>query len=206
MTILLLAAPVMARTVVIDDTECRRMAVISSAAPRSSWAASGAPPYYNNFQIELSTSQMIQQTILIQFPLDKVPPGMRVTSAELIFTSFLVYPDLSPRLHVRRIVGDWGPGVCHAYRRTLPQRVPWTVPGANAIGEDRARRPTAVLRVKRPGEHNINVTEDVEMWCSGAAENNGWMLYVDDPNILIRMYCPPWSPSSWKLRITFEPR
>jgi len=204
--LMLIAGPVLARTVVITDLEIRKMAVIDGIAPRLSWAATGSAGNYSNFHIELSSTAQNRPTVLIQFPLKKVPDDMRVTSAELVFVSHLVYPDVSPRLHVRRIIGDWGPGVCHMYRRTRPEKVEWTEPGAEALGFDRARRPTAIVRLKAPGEHVVNVTEDVELWCSGAAENHGWMIYMDDPGAIARINNPPWSPGHWKLRITFEPR
>ena len=50
----------------------------------------------------------------------------------------------------------------------------------------------------------MNVTQDVELWYSGAAPNRGWLLTFDSYSILI-------SPthmaerSKWELRITYEP-
>ena len=54
-------------------------------------------------------------------------------------------------------------------------------------------------------EESVNVTGDVELWYSGAAENRGWMLTMED-DFYIRLASPSYSNhGSWKLRITYEP-
>jgi hypothetical protein len=56
------------------------------------------------------------------------------------------------------------------------------------------------------GEVTMNVTQDVELWYSGAAPNHGWILTAEDADLFLRMSSPFWgSPKGWKLRITFEP-
>ena len=196
-------ASVIARTITITDLDCRRMAMISSEAPRSSWAGhQAAAGEFSNYYAELySTGAM-----LIQFPLDRIPAGQRITNAELILPVAHLYPGGDQRLYVRRLIGDWGVGVSHQYRMTRPMKVEWTQPGARGAATDRVVRPTAVLRTSTPGDHSLNVTQDVELWYSGQVPNQGWIMTVDDPNVLVRLGSPTfYGKGLWKLHITYEP-
>ena len=87
-----------------------------------------------------------------------------------------------------------------------PERVKWHTPGAKGLGQDRAARATAMATIKGSGEQTLNVTEDVELWYTGAAANYGWILTTEDQDVYVRMPSPFWgAPKGWKLRITFEP-
>jgi len=206
--LLLIVSPVVhARTIELTDVDCHKFAVISSAAPLMSWAAFGDGGVFSNFHVDLDTRSRQDRLILIQFPLDQIPDGMRVIRAELILPVTYVHPvDSKPRLHIRRIVGEWGAGVCHEYRMINPKRVKWSSPGASHAGRDRARRLSKVARVKKAETLTVTLTEDVELWNSGTVPNNGWMISLDDPHCIVRMHPPTWNPKTWKLRITFEPR
>lgn len=194
------AAPGHAKTILITDEETDQMAAISADAPRLSWAGmESVPGVWNVFYLELYPNR----AVLIRYPLEKIPKGQRVTKAELIVPIDYVYPANEPRLYVRRLLADWGPGVCHQYRTTRPKPVEWKVPGAKGSGSDRIAKPQ-VFKVTT-GELTINVTEDVELWHSGASRNHGWMMSNEDSG-LIRM--GSWAfggRGRWKLRITYEP-
>ncbi|MBM4071796.1 MAG: hypothetical protein FJ271_23150 [Planctomycetes bacterium] len=195
-----LAPPGQAKTILITDEESDQMAAISGDAPRLSWAGmESVPGVWNIFYLELYPNR----ALLIRFPLDKIPKRQRVTKAEVIVPVDYVYPANEPRLYVRRLLAEWGPGVCHLYRMTSPKPVEWKVPGAKGSGSDRIAKPQVLKPVT--GETIINVTEDVELWYSGVVRNHGWMLSNEDSG-LIRM--GSWAfggRGRWKLRITYEP-
>ena len=116
-------------------------------------------------------------------------------------------PATGARLQVRRLLAEWGPGVSHQFRMVRPQRLEWSTPGARGLGQDRAASATASTMIKGSGETTLNVTEDVELWYSGAAPNHGWTLTAEDEGVFVRMQSPFWgAPKGWKLRITFEPQ
>jgi hypothetical protein len=63
-----------------------------------------------------------------------------------------------------------------------------------------------VVRISNTGDQVVNVTEDVELWYTGAAANHGWILTHEDTGSLIRLSSPVWATrGNWKLRITYEP-
>lgn len=196
------AVPARARTIVITDAACDRMAMIAAVAPRMSWAC-------NPIEAKGFTSEGIllrpEAAFLIRFPLDAIPKGQRIVKAELLIPPGTFHKP-GPRIHLHRVLADWGPGVCWLYRTTKPNRVPWAVDGCAGSSTDRAPRPTAILRPEKPGEIAVNVTEDVERWNSGGTPNNGWRLTCED-DTLVGLPSPVWqAPNSWKLRITYEPR
>lgn len=196
------ALPAQARTIVITDAVCDRMAMIAAVAPRMSWAY--APIHALGF-----TSEGIllrpEAALLIRFPLDGIPKGQRIVKAELLVPLGQFHKP-GPRIHLHRVLADWGPGCCWLYRTTKPEKVPWAVVGCAGGSTDRAPRPTATLRPEKPGEIAVNVTEDIERWNSGGTPNNGWVFTCED-DTLVTLSSPIWqSPNSWKLRITYEPR
>jgi hypothetical protein len=194
-----------ARTIVITDEDCERMAAIASEAPRLSWAAyeSGPGTWTTQFWLDLRTSR----SLLIAFPLDKIPKGQRITNAELVF--IVAHVENDQRLTFRRILGDWGIGVCHDYRMVRPKKLTWGMAGARALSTDCAAKASAVARISSKGEKSVNVTEDVELWYTGAAKNQGWIVRVEDQSSSLQLYSPlSWYPSGrgkWQLRITYEP-
>lgn len=198
------AGPVSARTIVLTDEDCERIAVISGDAPRMSWAATvyGAAGEYSNHLIDLTA----KQSFLIRYPLERIPPGQRITKAEWMFNHIQGSPVGGVRVQARRLLKDWGAGVSHQYRMIRPERAEWHTPGARGLGQDRAAEATATATIKGTGEQIFNVTEDVELWYSGAAPNHGWILSVEDQDAYVRLRSPFYGyPKSWRLRITFEP-
>ena len=193
-----------ARTIVLTEEDCTEMAVISSEAPRMSWAGTA------NAQSEFGTNSIDlykQSAFLIRYPLDRIPTGQRITRAEWLVPHQLVSPAGGARLHVRRILASWGAGVSFENRMTRPQRLPWSTQGARGVGIDRAAQPTAIALIKGAGEQSFNVTQDVELWNSGVAGNHGWIVTLEDADTFARLPSPLWSaPKGWKLRITFEPQ
>lgn len=188
-----------AKTVVLTDEDCELMAAISAEAPFLSWAgfevAGGFAPVY----IELVPGR----AFLIRYPIEKaVPKGQRITQAEWIVP--VVYIASEQKVYVHRLIGDWGAGVSHKHRMVRPQKVEWHSSGAKGPSTDRAIKPSAVVRIHENGDHVINVTQDVELWYSGA-KNAGWIMSVEDHGF-IRMSSPVWTTTgNWKLRITYEP-
>lgn len=191
-----------ARTIVIDTTEADKMAVLSDIAPRMSWAATEVTPtIFNAGSIDLAQGK----SFLIRYNLRSIPPGQRITYAELLLP-LRSTAGTDPRFYLWRILADWGLGVCHLYRFTYPARQEWAVPGARGFSSDRATRPSAVVRVTSTGELALNVTEDVELWYTGAAPHFGWLFTVEDPETMVRFSSPAWDAvESWRIRITYEP-
>ncbi|HKB35436.1 MAG TPA: DNRLRE domain-containing protein, partial [Gemmataceae bacterium] len=183
--------------------DCERMAFIQAAAPRWRW---GGYDVSTNSQ---STGQFYMQSdraFLICFPLEKIPKGQKILKAELSFTSILQTPG-EQKLHLRRILAPWGPGVCWQYAAVRPKKVEWKQAGARGAGTDRAVKVSAILRTSEAGEKTLNVTEDVELWYSGASANHGWMLTMEEREAYVTLTSPFWGGrGSWKLRITYEPQ
>lgn len=191
------------RTIELTDEDCDRMASIGSAAPRSSWVMHELQPgEYTTIHLDLTT----ERSFLIRYSLDRIPEGQRITRAEWILPFVGTIPAGEQRLHVRRILGNWGPGVCYEYRLTRPKPEPWHTPGAAGVGTDVAQRASAIIKLGEAGPQIINVTEDVELWYTGATANQGWIVTVEDPGTLIRLRSPLWDgKGTMKLRITYEP-
>jgi hypothetical protein len=199
---LFVAANLEARTITLLDSDCDHIAVIAEDAPRLSWAGyevlTGA---YDSYLVDLAP----KKALLIRFPLDKIPKGQRITRAELMLPIQLASAG-EQKIHVRRLLTDWGAGVCHQYRTTRPTKVEWKEAGARGVSTDRAPKDSAVARFNGVVEVLINLTEDVELWYTGAGKNHGWMLTVEDDEVLVRLGSPiGHGKGKWKLRITFEP-
>ena len=80
------------------------------------------------------------------------------------------------------------------------------MPGAAAPGLDRAAKPTVSVRLPAANTTVVNVTQDVEMWYSQRARNEGWIVTTDQPNCMVRLNSPSFiGASTWILRITYEP-
>lgn len=199
---LMIALPAGAHTIILDANEADKMAAISDVTPRMSWAAyEGWTAIYSTSYIDLVPGR----SFLIRFALSKIPRGQRITHVELILP-VLSYSGTDPRFYLWRILSEWGAGVSHLYRVTSPAKLEWAVPGARGVSSDRATRPSAVVRMLATGEQVINVTEDIELWYTGAAPNYGWLFTVEDPELCIRFASPAWDAmAAWKLRITYEP-
>lgn len=197
------AAPLAARTIELTDLDCDRMAVISAQARRSGWAMTElGPGEFTSTLLDLRA----ERSLLIRFPLDRIPAGQRIARAEWVVPVDLISGTTEAKLHIRRLLGEWGSGVCHDFRTQRPKPIAWNQPGANGASTDRASRPSVVVAVPGPGELTINVTEDVELWYSGVAENQGWIVTVEDPVALVRLSSPFWTGlGRYKLRITYEP-
>lgn len=189
-----------AKTIVLTDEDCEQMAAISANAPWLSWAGFEVEGGFAPVYVELVQGR----AFLIRYPIEKaVPKGQRITQAEWIVP--VVYCASEQKLYVHRLMGDWGAGVCHKYRSVRPNKVEWNLPGANGPATDRAIKPSAVARMSSEGDVVINVTQDIELWYSGASKNAGWILSVDDRGFL-RLSSPVWTTrGNWKLRITYEP-
>lgn len=200
--LLAFAATVPAKTIILSDMDCERMAFIQAGAPRWSWGG------YDVSTSAQSTGQLYMysdRAFLICFPLEKIPKGQKILKAELTFTSILQNPG-EQKLHLRRILAPWGAGVCWQYASIRPKKVEWKQAGGRGAGSDRAAKASAVIRTSEGGEKVVNVTEDVELWYTGAAANHGWMLSMEDPDVYVSLMSPVWSNrGSWKLRITYEP-
>jgi hypothetical protein len=112
-------------------------------------------------------------------------------------------------MHLRRVLAEWGPGVCHLYRMTVPKKVAWAQPGGRGGATDLANKESASVLVQALGEYTLDVTEDVELWYTGGAANRGWCFWQEGAYAIY--FPPPYNPhgvsaKSWKLRITFEPQ
>jgi hypothetical protein len=203
--LLAVVGPAAARTITLTADDCDRMAGLSPKSPRSSWALVQYSPGTFDTAHQLQLYQ--GHALLMRFPLDQIPKGQRITKAEL--TVKVDHVDGAPLLPVRRVLAEWGHGVCHLYRMTYPEKIAWSQPGGQGAAADRAHKDTAVIHAKAIGEYTIDVTEDVELWYTGAAANRGWIFAIESGYSL---FMPsPYSPArdggkQWKLRITYEPQ
>ena len=199
-----MAAAAMGRTIVVDASVVDSMAAIDAVAPRQGWAMHlRSEGTYSNEYAVLEP----QRSFLIRFPLDMVPADQRIVHAELV-VNVSSYSGNEPRFYIWRTLASWGAGVCHDYRKVDGEDyIAWTKPGAAGISSDRATQPTDVIRLTENGDVVINVTEDVELWYTGAAPNEGWMLTVEDPEVRIVLPSPAWTgQAAWRLRLTYEPK
>lgn len=193
-----------ARTITLSGEDCTKVAVISEKAPRLSWASVlvGQGAYDAGSSVQLLGRNM---AVLIVYPLDQIPKGQRITKAELTVEPNYVAGDC--RLQVRRLLADWGHGVCHQYARTWPKKVEWAQPGGRGGARDRADRDSALFKFSAIGKHRVDVTEDVDLWYTGAAANRGWIIVMDAG---LAYFPAPYDPAgggkSWSLQITFEPK
>src|SRR5207247_1208202 len=72
----LVPAAVQAKTIILTDEDCERMAAISADAPRMSWAGYEASAgVFTSIYIDLYS----QRGFLIRYPLDKIPKGQRAS-------------------------------------------------------------------------------------------------------------------------------
>jgi hypothetical protein len=192
-----------ARTIVVTDEDCERMAMISPEFPRQSWVLASVGPGVTTTQSTLPLYK--DRAFLICLPIDKIPKGQRITKAELVVPVYQL--EGNQRVNIRRIVKDWGVGVCNDFRAQRPKKEEWSKPGARDTTAD--ARPTALLKIHEGGEQSVNVTEDVELWYTGAASNHGWLLFAEFDQPAVHLYSPlsgyPVGRGKWKLRITYEP-
>ena len=86
-------------------------------------------------------------------------------------------------------------------RRSAFGDLPWKPLFTQPAGTDEEHSE----RTRDVGEMAINVTEDVELWYSGASRNHGWIMSNEDTGMI---RCGSWAfggRGRWKLRITYEP-
>ncbi|MEO8205272.1 MAG: hypothetical protein ABI615_03770 [Chthoniobacterales bacterium] len=195
---------VFGRTISLRANDMDMMAAIVEEGPRHSWVsytAEGANGIYRVNPILIS----LTHSFLFRFSLEKIPKGQRITNAELSIK--LGATSKGARIFIWRIVADWGPGVNHIYRMQRPKAVAWALPGARANSSDRATKPSAMLSTTEAGEQVINLTEDVELWYSGAAHNYGWQISSEDTDAYFLLSIPVTEiQDNWELRVTYEPQ
>ena len=139
---------------------------------------------------------------LLRYSFDQIPKGQRITHAEWVIPASGA---AACTVHVWRVTAEWGIGACHQYRMTWPKRLEWSVAGARGKSVDRATNPTGSGKfTPATPQLTINVTQDVELWHSGASPNRGWLLTFDAASTILV------SPThtgrqQWQLRITYEP-
>lgn len=202
--VLLLAVAVSARTITLTDESSERAASIWEGSPQASWVGyEAAAGNHATTMVDIRRDS----GFLLQIPIDKIPEGNRITKAELLIPLNYTYA-ADAKLHVWRVIPDWGPGVCWENCTIRPKVVPWAMPGARGSSADRATKPTAIVTLRNGSTTELiaNVTEDVEMWYSGSAKNNGWLFTLEEDTVA-RFLPPCYSyRGSWKLRITYEPQ
>ncbi len=206
---LALHGPLHARTITITAEDCDQMACISANLPRLSWAMIQSAPGVINSQPQLHFGS--KQGLLMRFPInDIVPKGQRITKAEFtIAPSYMLGTGAS--VHVRRVLAEWGTGVCHQYRMTHPQKLEWAQPGGRGAATDRVNKDSAIFKITKAGEYTVDVTEDIELWYTGGAVNRGWILTLERDGEVIYLPSPYTvgylgGGKSWKMLITFEPQ
>ncbi|MEO6848941.1 MAG: hypothetical protein ABI443_14435 [Chthoniobacterales bacterium] len=201
-SLLLFAPHAFGRTMALKFVDCDMMAAIVAEGPRHSWASHDDGKGIFRVNPLHPTSE---HSFLIRYALDKIPKGQHITNAE--WTMAIGQASAGTRLFFWRITAEWGPGVNYQYRMLRPKALTWAVPGARGNSSDRATKPSAIITVQQNGPITVNVTEDVELWYTGAAPNYGWLVTVEDPDAYILMSAPvSMPPYDWELRVTYEPQ
>ncbi|MFW6038870.1 MAG: hypothetical protein ACOC9P_00145 [bacterium] len=191
-----------AATVELDAGDISKGAAIHADAPRLSWAGNAR----GNGHFDAGNLPITSKTsALLRYDLSRIPDDMKIISARWTLPT---RASSGVKLHVWRILAEWGPGVCHRYRTTQPEPVPWHTPGAGAIGIDRTIQPTGAIQVDEESEKVVvNVTRDVAMWHSGAQPNHGWLLSVEQDEAHVTVESPLHrGADAWVLRVTYEPK
>jgi hypothetical protein len=201
--LLVLTAPAAARTITLTGGDCEDVAILNSDVPRMSFGVvidNGVVRADHNLRLYTNTA------VLLRYPIDRIPAGQRITKAELTLAVNYLYAS-NNEVHIRRLLTDWGTGVCHDFRQAFPEKLAWAEPGGRGDGKDRVAKSSAVFKVDKIAEYTVDVTEDVDLWYTGGAVNRGWIFTADVGGIHL---LPPYSPqhggsSQWRLRITYEP-
>lgn len=188
-----------ARTITLKPEALDAFATLSENAPRNGWASQQVDSslYLSNPPITSAST-----SYLLRYSFDQIPKGQRITHAEWVIPASGA---AACTVHVWRVIADWGIGACHQYRMTWPKRLEWSVAGARGKSIDRATSPTGNGKLSPSNPLiTINVTQDVELWHSGASPNRGWLLTFDAASTILV------SPThvgraQWQLRITYEP-
>jgi hypothetical protein len=210
MVILLFATTSLpARTVTLTAEDADQMASIAAFAPRLSWVTT-QPGNGGVFNTQPSLYWNSKIAVLLRLPFnDLIPKGQRITKAELTLNATYLAGS-EPKVTVRRVLAEWGSGVCHQYRIAYPKKIEWTQPGGRGAATDRAAKDSAVFKFAKVGEQTVDLTEDVELWYTGAAANRGWIFTMETDGEHI--YMPsPYAPHAnggkqWKWQITYEPQ
>ncbi len=204
----LAATALEARTITLTGEDCDAMAVTSAKAPRASWASMLSAQGVLNAEGQIQL--FVDMSILLRFPVEKaIPKDQRITKAELTLEANYLAGNLT-EIHVRRLLAEWGTGVCHQYRLTYPKKIEWAQPGGRGGNTDRTNKDTGIFKIPKVGEYTIDVTEDVELWYTGAVVNRGWILTMEENTGPVYLYAP-YGPhhggaKKWKLQITYEPK
>lgn len=194
-----LVASAQARTITLKPEALEAFATLAEHAPRNGWAAQQVDTslYLSNPPITSAST-----SYLLRYSFDQIPKGQRITHAEWVIPASGA---AACTVHVWRVTAEWGIGACHQYRMTWPKRLEWSVAGARGKSVDRATNPTGSGKfTPATPQLTINVTQDVELWHSGASPNRGWLLTFDAASTILV------SPThtgrqQWQLRITYEP-
>lgn len=203
--ILGLTATAQGRTITLMAEDCNQLAYVTSQAPRVSWA--GFHHLNGIWEVTPQVQLKPGMGLFVRYGLGKIPPDQRILKAEL--TLHAQYVAGAPKIQVRRVLADWGLGVCHQYSKTFPQKVEWSQPGGRGAS-DRAPKDTALMTIKAVGDVAADVTEDIDLWYSGGAPNRGWIMTLENDAGVV--YLPsPYSPHAppikqWLLQITYEPK
>lgn len=206
MTILVLVESAMGRTIEGSAAWMDRVAILDERQPEESQAMlSRKEPPLEQTQITLNR----QRCLLVRFDLSAIPAGQRVLHAEL-HVPVNAFDGPLPRLHVWRMIAEWGEGVNHDDRFQTPEPLSWMIGGGRGPGVDRGLFPSASVHVTKTGTYAFNVTGDVALWVSGVARQQGWMLGVSEAEGHVRLVMPSIGThdvnDEWRLRITYEPK
>jgi hypothetical protein len=194
---LLLLPQAFSRTVVLKPEALDAFAALSESHPINGWACF----HYDGVHYISSVPGVNPTTsLLLRYSLDQIPKGMRITHAE--FT--IAHNVSSSRVHVWRLLGEWGLGVCHQFRMTHPAKLEWSLPGARGKSTDRATHPTASGKFVDGQLLTVNVTPDVELWYTGASPNRGWLLTFES-GALLHSPTHDGHRFKWQVRVTYEP-
>ena len=208
MALVLFVGQASARTILLTAEELDQMAVLNAKAPKVAWT--GMLFATNKVHSpETSIHFYPEHSLLMQFSFAKIPKDSRIAKAEFFMpVDYIAGGSFS--MSVRRVTAEWGHGVNNLHRMQYPEKHEWAQPGARGAGTDRAAKVSGVFKVDKAGEYMVDVTEDVELWFTGAAPNRGWVLTNEPTGGIIYVPAPYGARSTgskrWKLQITYEPQ
>ncbi len=130
----------------------------------------------SNLKVQYTSSGDTLST-LIRFDLAPLPAGAVVTSAVLSLNATYRQDDATLTIAVYRLKREWAAG--QATWELAAAGQPWSVPGANGSGTDRAISPSVQVPASATGWIDFDLTSLVSKWHTGELANFGILLRAE---------------------------
>ncbi|MGQ9516785.1 MAG: DNRLRE domain-containing protein, partial [Anaerolineae bacterium] len=129
-----------------------------------------------NLRVQYTSSGDTMST-LIRFDLSPLPAGAQITSAVLSLNATYRQDDITLTIAVYRLKRDWVAN--QATWELAAAGQPWTVPGANGAGSDRAISAFTQVPAAATGWIDFDLTALVRKWHGGEYPNYGLLLRAE---------------------------